>query len=269
MKHLAKILVAAGALALSAISHAAPVVSWNVTTTGTWTAYAPNAGVTRSADLLKLSWGNVAPANQSSLTITNPSVQNISTYLGGGIPPEAAPYLANSVTLTHVNNVLPAGNPTLQSATLTVEMELQATNPAGGAFDLATINYEIRFVETTNGGTCADPSSPVPCNDIFVLLSDPLLNESFVYPVDGIEYFVNAFPLNGNVLSMLPNSVCAAAGVGNGCIGFTTVENQSNPLPFGLTISTAPLQVPEPGSLALIGLALAGAGLISRRRRST
>ena len=41
MKHLGKILIAAGALALSAMSHAAPVVDWKVTTTGVWSSYTP------------------------------------------------------------------------------------------------------------------------------------------------------------------------------------------------------------------------------------
>lgn len=266
MKHLGKTLIAAGALALSSIGHAAPVSTWAVTTTGTWTAYAPNVGVTLDNGGKTLRWGNVAPANQSSLVITDPGTQNISTYLGL-TPPQAAPYLANSVSLTHNNNVLPGGNPTLTSATLSVAMTLQATNPAGSAFGLQTINYDVKFVETTNAAPCADITSPVVCNDIFVLLDDPLLNESFTY-TDGLEYFVNAFPLAGNVLSILPNAVCQAAGVSNGCSGFTTVENLSNVLPWGLTISTSPLQVPEPGSLALIGLALAGAGFVSRRRRN-
>ena len=68
--------------------------------------------------------------------------------------------------------------------------------------------------------------------------------------------------------STLPDAVCTAANVANGCTGFTTIENQSNALPWGLTISTNPLQVPGARIAGLIGLALAGAGLISRRRRS-
>ena len=34
MKHLGKILIAAGALALSGMGHAAPVATWQATTTG-------------------------------------------------------------------------------------------------------------------------------------------------------------------------------------------------------------------------------------------
>ncbi len=86
-------------------------------------------------------------------------------------------------------------------------MTVQATNPAGSSQPLQTINYKIKFVETTNSaGTCAAASPPGnPCNDIFVLLDSRLLNETFNY--DGQTYFVNAFPLTGNVLSMPPNAV--------------------------------------------------------------
>ncbi|MBS0474928.1 MAG: PEP-CTERM sorting domain-containing protein [Proteobacteria bacterium] len=261
MKHLGKVLIAAGALALSAFSHAAPVVDWNVTTTGTWTAFAPS-GVTLSNAGKTLSWGTSTGAGQSSLAITNPPAPiNIPTWYGVGLPP--AGYIAQSVTLTHTNN--PITGTSLTDATLSVSLVLQATNPSGAALPASVINYDIKFVETPNQTPCAAPSpAGNPCNDIFVQVSG-LLNESFVY--DGQTYFVNAFPTNGSVLNILPNSACGAAGVANGCIGFTTVEGQATQLPFGLTISSTKLEIPEPGSLALIGLALAGAGLISRRRR--
>ncbi|HQQ70129.1 MAG TPA: THxN family PEP-CTERM protein [Alicycliphilus sp.] len=263
MKHLGKVLITAGALALSAFSHAAPVIDWNVTTTGTWTAFAPNSGVTLSNGAKTLTWGQSTGSGQSSLAISNPPAPiNIPTWYGAGLPPPG--YIAQSVTLTHTNN--PVTGASLTSATLSVSLILQATNPSGNALPPSVIDYDIKFVETPNETPCAAPSpANNPCNDIFVQVSG-LLNEQFVY--DGQTYFVNAFPTNGSVLSVLPTSACTAAGVAAGCIGFTTEERQATQLPFGLTISSTRLQVPEPGSLALIGLALAGAGFISRRRRS-
>ena len=100
------------------------------------------------------------------------------------------------------------------------------------------------------------------------MLTSGLLNSSFDYD-DGTglsTYYVNIFPTTGGVLSVLENSACAAAGQANGCIGFSTPEGQSTTLAFGSTISTEPLQVPEPGMLALLGLGMMGLFVWRRRQ---
>jgi len=266
MKLVSKFAGLSAALLLASASASASVTTWDYSITSLFTYASYTSGASGAVSTGTLSWGNSTGQGQSSLVVGgSPATGSVDTY-PGLTPPQTDPYLGYSTSLTHNNH--PITGTSLTSAVLSNYVTLNPLVPDNPALDPFTFLFNIAFTETPNSGTCAVSGSPTPCNDIFVLTSG-LLNSEFDYD-DGTglsTYYVNIFPVTGGVLSVLENSACAAAGQAAGCIGFSTAEGLSTTLAFGFTISTEPLQVPEPSILALLGLGMLG--LFAWRRRQS
>ena len=259
----AKVMLLCTAMAVATASTQAGVITWDYNIVGEFTNSSfTGGGATTSAT--NLAWGTTTGTGQSSLVIDNSNASGqVDTYYGGGTP--SAAFIGTSLDLSHNNN--PITGTSLTGATMQTTIGLKPASPNNPALGDQSFAFDILFAETLNSGTCADASSPTPCNDIFVLIGG-LPNVNFSYDAgdsDGeLDYFVNVFITDDNALSILDDNICAAAGAASGCIGLTTVEQQSNVIPFGFTISTERLTtVPEPTSIALFGL---GMMLLSVRR---
>ena len=175
--------------------------------------------------------------------------------------------------ITHHNNPIPPGSAKLLTTQLQSTLTLQPNTPAlPGQFGPSSLFFTVFFTETPNSGNCVAQSPPNnPCNDIFAINSNQAFNQAFLF--DDQLYFVSLFPIIDNAIASFPllsNAECAAAGANAGCVGFTTIEGQNTTVQFGFAVTgepiTVPQTVPEPGSLALIGLTLAAAASMYRRR---
>ena len=273
---LASLMVAGSASAL-------PVYEWGFNIAGQWQDITSENGACTTSGTSPCSNFNITPGvvswsdndgDTSSLSLTNnPAIGQVLTIGFNGVTTGTPGAIGADHIVTHNNQPLDAGTNSLTSVVLNATVQLTPINPAASTLPDQIFDFPIKFIETSNNGgndsLCEDGNAPPAngCEDIFVL-EGGLLNPSFDY--DGFTYFVNIFPTDLNVFSLLSSGECASAGAAPGCVGFITPENASTPFQFAFTISSEPLttSVPVPGTLVLLGLGLLGFRFADRRKKS-
>ena len=201
--------------------------------------------------------------------------------------------IGRGTSFTHWNNPILASFKTLTGATITDTINLYPTVNPNGTYSSPpeisgpTLTFDFKFRETPNGGgdggngLCANGATATnanPCGDLFGYTGVDVLNISFGY--EDFTYYIQFLTLNadGSVdtigIGHLASGECWSLGLGGtqgssatgSCFGFKTAEAASTTERFGFAITSEPISIPEPGTLALLGLGLLGIGHSLRRK---
>jgi len=245
---------------------------------------------------------DVSAEFENAVFLNNRSSQNTDTLLEWGTDPYSRLYLTDydtskqiltdgaaqqNFSLTHVNNIINL-NYSLLSVDILTTLKLAAIDPSGVEPNpVFEKTFKIKFTETVNAGFDVGTRSYCPngelnyqgvnkegCADIFTI-DGTAFDQEFFYNTSGTgfgdtngdKYYLSFFNQLGN-LAPLSDAACTFVGAQAGCLGFMSPEKQSNSTAFAAMITSTPSQVPEPGTLALLGIALGGLSFLRRRVKS-
>ena len=266
-------------LALAALAaplaQAGIVTQWQVTVDSKFDASSivwrfGSSGTTVSD--LDLRWGTPSPSTgpQSGASISNSPVDSVVNTNGPAV---------GNIFVSHLNNPILAGTPRPEQFAIKSTLTLTPLVPNLPGLPAVTQSFTVFFEETPNSpdnGICANGEANNQginingCGDIFVIDRDAL-NFGFTYDTgDNIDqqYFISFFELTSG-LNPLPAAACnyVLGPGGSPCLGFVTAEETTTRVQFASVITTKEVSiVPEPDSLALVGLSLGLFGLLRRRK---
>lgn len=269
--NLAKLSVAcAAAFAFSAAS-AAPIQSWAYSVSSSFLEVPTTFVASTSGDqnwnpstdstfaAQQISWGQIGGSvgtawNAATGTGDTRSALSISNAGASGTLTTNDANTKTAGVYSHTNNQ----HLGINSKTL-AKTEIEATLTLANGLISEKTTYKINFKETPNSGICSENNGPA-CPDLFILDG----NFSFTFgPGDGYLYTV-LFTSNP-ALGPLSTKSCQDAGIASGiCQGYVTAEGAVTNVAFGLSISAQ--EIPEPTSIALLGVGLLGLAGIRRRQ---